>query len=105
MQMNGTLTKLMAKTDPKLYRKYLVDKKGEKVLYLHLQKAFYGMMKSALLVYQKLVSEFKSMGFVVNPYDPCIANMIVDGHQLILRWHADDLMISHIDMSAINDFL
>ncbi len=38
MQMNGTLAKLMAKTDPKLCRKYLVDKKGKKVLYLHLQK-------------------------------------------------------------------
>ncbi len=30
----------MAKMDPKLYRKYLVDKKGKKVLYLHLQKEY-----------------------------------------------------------------
>jgi hypothetical protein len=105
MQMNGTLAKLMAKMDPMLYRKYLVDKKGKKVLYLRLQKALYGMMKNALLFYQKLVSELKSMGFGVNPYDPCIAIKIVDGHQLTLRWHVDDLMISHVDMSAINDFL
>jgi hypothetical protein len=45
------------------------------------------------------------MGFVVNPYDPCIANKIVNGHQLTLRSHVDNLMISHVDMSAINDFL
>jgi hypothetical protein len=32
MQMNRTLAELMAKTDLKLYRKYLVDKKGKKVL-------------------------------------------------------------------------
>ncbi len=51
MQMSGTLAKLMAKTDPKLYRKFLVDKKGKKVLYLRLQKVLYGMMKSALLSY------------------------------------------------------
>ncbi len=95
----------MAQTDPKLYRKYLVNKKGKKVLYLHLQKALYGIIKSALLFYQKLVLELKSMGFVVNPYYPCIANKIVDGHQLTLRWNVDDLMISHVDMSAINDFL
>ena len=44
MQMNGTLAKLMVQTDPKLYRKYLVNKKGKKVLYLRLQKALYGMM-------------------------------------------------------------
>ncbi len=52
-----------------------------------------------------MVLELTSTGFVVNPYDPCIANKSVDGHQLTLRWHVDDLMISHIDMSAINDFL
>jgi hypothetical protein len=44
MQMNKTLAKLMAQMDPKLYRKYLVDKKGKRVLYLRLQKALYGMM-------------------------------------------------------------
>ncbi len=32
MQMNRTLAKLMAQMDPKLYRKYLVNKKGKKVL-------------------------------------------------------------------------
>jgi len=52
MRMNGTLAELMAKTDPKLYRKYLTDEKGKKVLYLCLQKALYGMMKSALLFYR-----------------------------------------------------
>jgi hypothetical protein len=57
MQMNGTLAELMAKTDPKLYRKFLVDKIGKKVLYVGLEKALYGMMKSALLFQQKLVSE------------------------------------------------
>ena len=50
---------------------------------------------------RRLTTELKLMGFVVNPYDPCIANKIVDRHQLRLRWHVDDLMISHIDMSAI----
>ncbi len=92
-------------TVPKLYRKYLVNKKGKKVLYLCLQKALYSMMKSAFLFYQKLVSELKLMGFVINSYDPCIANKIYDGHQLTLQWHVDDLMISHVDMSTINDFL
>ncbi len=46
MRMTGTLAELMAKTDPKLYRKYLSVEKRKKVLYLRLQKALYGMMKS-----------------------------------------------------------
>ncbi len=105
MQMNGTLAKLMAKMDPKLYRKYLVNKKGKKVLYLCLQNVLYGMMKRALLFYQKLVSELRLMGFIINPYNPCVAHKIVDGNQLTLQWHVDDLMISHINMLAINEFL
>ena len=105
MRMTGTLAELMAKTDPKLYRKYLSVEKGKKVLYLRLQKTLYGMMKSALLFYRKLVSELIEMGFVINPYDPCVANKIVNGSQLTLRWHVDDLMISHKNMADINNFL
>ena len=41
MRMNGTLAEVMAKTDPKLYRKYLTDEKDKKVLYLRLQKALW----------------------------------------------------------------
>ncbi len=40
MRMNGTLTKLMAKTDPKLYRKYLTDKK-ERKSYMYASKKHY----------------------------------------------------------------
>jgi hypothetical protein len=105
MRMNGTLAELMAKTDPKLYRKYLTDEKGKKVLYLRLQKALYGMMKSALLFYRKLISELKGMGFEINPYDPCVANKMINGSQMTLRWHVDDLMISHTSNEAISQFL
>jgi hypothetical protein len=47
--MVGTLAKLMVKTNPKMYRQYLILEKGKSMLYLRLQKALYGMMKSALL--------------------------------------------------------
>jgi hypothetical protein len=105
MCMNGTLAELMAKTDPKLNRKYLTDKKGKKVLYLRIQKALYGMIKSALLFYRKLISELKGMGFKVNPYDPCIANKMKNGSQMMVRWHVDDPMISHSSNKAISQFL
>ena len=63
------------------------------------------MMKSALLFYRKLVSELKAMGFTINPYDPCIVNKMVNGSQMTLRWHVDDLMISHKNIADINVFL
>ncbi len=49
VKMVGTLAELMVKTNPKMYRQYVVLEKGRSVLYLQLQKALYGMMKSALL--------------------------------------------------------
>ena len=49
--MVGTLAELMVKTNPTMYRQYVILEKGKSVL--HLQKALYGMMKSALLFYNK----------------------------------------------------
>ena len=59
------------------------------------------MMKSALLFYRKLVSELQEMGFEINPYDPCVANKMVNGMQMAIRWHVDDLMISHLSHDEI----
>jgi hypothetical protein len=56
----------------------------KKALYLRLQKALYGMMKSALLFYRKLRSELKEMGFEVNPYNPCIVNKMVNRSQMTI---------------------
>jgi hypothetical protein len=40
----------------------------------------------------------EAVGFVINPYDPCVANRVSDcGHQQTVVWHVDDLMISHVD--------
>jgi hypothetical protein len=41
-------------------------------------------MKSALLFYRKLVADLCSIGFTINPYDPCVANKMIDGHQLTI---------------------
>ncbi len=59
------------------------------------------MMKSALLFYKKLVGELQSMGFEINPYNPCIANKMVNGSQMTIRWHVDDLMISNLKQEEI----
>ena len=63
------------------------------------------MINSALLFYRKLISELKGMGFEINPYDPCVVNKMVNGSQMTVRWHVDDLMISHTSNEAISQFL
>jgi len=47
MKLTGTLAKLMVKTAPNIYRKYVIkDSTGKPILYVQLQKALYGMLKS-----------------------------------------------------------
>ncbi len=45
------------------------------------------------------------MGFEVNLYDPCVANKMINGSQMTVQWHVDDLMISHSSNKAISQFL
>jgi hypothetical protein len=59
------------------------------------------MIKSALLFYKKLVGKLRNMGFEINPYNPCVANKMVNGSQMMIRWHIDDLMISHLKQEEI----
>jgi hypothetical protein len=70
-----------------------------------LEKAVYGMMKSDLLFYQKWVADLTSLGFTINPYGPCVAKKIVDGHQLTIGWHVDDLLIGHPKPDTVTLFL
>ena len=55
------------------------------------------MLKSALLFYKKLKNDLESNGFWVNPYDPCVANKQINGHQMAIVWHMDNLKVSHKD--------
>jgi hypothetical protein len=60
------------------------------------------MMKSALQFNMKLVSELQEMGFEINPYDPCVANKMVNGTQMTIIWDiVDDLIISHLSQDEI----
>ncbi len=46
----------MVQVDPHLYCKYIIhNKKNQPLLYIKLTKAIYGLLKSALLFYQKLL--------------------------------------------------
>ena len=105
MILKGRLAELMVKVAPNLYRKYIsVDAKGSAILYVKMQKAIYGLLRSALHFYKKLVSDLESTGFKVNPYDPCVANKTVNGTQMTVCWHVDNLKVSHVDPKEVTKF-
>jgi hypothetical protein len=78
MCLMGRLAELMVKTSPEIYRKYIyVGSDNRPVLYVKLQKALYGCLRSALLFYQKLLKDLQDKGFELNPYGPCVANKVI----------------------------
>jgi hypothetical protein len=105
MILKGRLAELMVQVAPNLYRKYItVDKRNTPILYVKIQKALYGLLRSALLFYQKLVGDLEKNGFVLNPYDPCVANKTINGNQMTVCWHVDDLKVSHVDPGEVTKF-
>ena len=46
-------------------------------------------------------SDLENMGFEVNPHDPCVADKMVNGHQMIVCWNVDDLKVSHKEEIAV----
>ena len=45
------------------------------------------------------------MGFVLNPYDECVANKMINGKQCTIGWHADDNMISHVNSNVVTEVI
>ena len=64
MFMKGKLVELMVHIAPQIYHQYITtNNESEKILYMRVQKALYGMLKSALLFYQIFKGDLEAMGF------------------------------------------
>lgn len=103
MKIRGALVDILCELEPD-FIPYVEMEGGQKVVYVHVTKAIYGLLVSSMLFYKKLIQDLMRYGFVVNPYDPCVANKMVDGNQLTISWHVDDLKASHMKPKVIDDF-
>ena len=96
IKIRGVLVDILVDIAPEVYRTYATkDKKGTKQLLVQCQNALYGTMVASLLYYRKFVKSLTDVGFVINPYDPCIANKMIDGDQMTICFHVDDCKLSH----------
>ena len=90
----------MVQADPQIYQKFVTyDKNNQPLLYVKLSKTMYGLLRSALLFYKKLLKDLTNYKtpFVINPYDPCVANTMINGKQMTVTWHVYNLKASHVD--------
>ena len=105
MKIRGPLVDMLVDLAPEVYANYVTFEGKSKVLYVHVLKAIYGMLRSAMLFYKKLKKDLESIGFKTNPYDPCVANRMVNGKQHTVTWHVDDLKSSHVDPKVNDRFI
>ena len=77
MKITGKDVDLFLEIDPSL-AEFVVRENGMKVLYVQLDKALYGCVQSALLWYELYLSTLKELGFILNPYDLCVANATIN---------------------------
>lgn len=97
IKFEGRIAEVLEMIDPKLYRPNIVIEKVKKVLYGELYKVLYGMITASLLFWQQVTEDLMKMGYIVNPYDWCLANKIVNGAQHTIGWHVYDFIMTHID--------
>ena len=94
VKLTSDATKIMCEVNNE-YKNYVTTENNKPVLYLKLKKALYGCIMSALLWYQTFVGVLMDLGFTLNEYDPCVANLEVEGSQCTVCWYVDDNKISH----------
>ena len=104
MKITGKLVEMLVELDPHTYKDFVTIEKGVQVLHVDMWMALYGMIKSSLLYYKKWRGDLVSIGFEVNPYDPCVANRMINGHQHTVAWHVDDVKSSHVDPKVNDNF-
>ncbi len=96
IKIRGVLVDILVDIAPDVYKSYVTtDKKGMKQLLVQCQNALYGTMVASLLYYRKFTKSLTDIGFEMNPYDPCVANKMIDGEQMTICFHVDDCKLSH----------
>ena len=100
MKITGKEVDLFLEIDPSL-AEFVVIENGKRVLYVQLDKALYRCVQSALLWYELYSSTLKDMGFVLSPYDLCVANVNIKDKQYTIVWYVNDNKISHVLDSGV----
>ena len=104
MKIRGSLVDILLEIDEEKYKDFIIYRGKEKLLYVKMLKALYGMLMASILYYKKFRRDIEAIGYKVNPYDICVANKMINGKQHTLTWHVDDVKASHVDPEVNSRF-
>jgi hypothetical protein len=104
IKLSCILVDMLLDITPKVYQPFVTsDKGGAKQLIVECKNAIYGTMVASLLYYKKFTKSLISYGFEFNPYDPCVANKMIDGSQMTICFQVDDCKLSHVSPKVMDD--
>ena len=104
--LEGEVVEAIVNLEPEAYKDFLLyNCKGKAMLYVQLNKALYGTLQAALLFWKLLSNTPQEWGFIINEYDRCIANKMIDGKQCTIIWHINDLNLSHVKKAVVDNVL
>jgi hypothetical protein len=96
IKIRGILVDILVEIAPDVYKSYVSkDKKGSKQFLVQCHNALYGTMVASLLYYREFVKILTDIDFAINPYDPCVANKMIEGEQMTICFHVYDCKLSH----------
>ena len=95
---------ILCEVNPK-YKKHVRIMNGRKILYVKILRAIYGCIESAMLWYNLCTETLRRMGFILNPYDRCVANKFINGKQCTIVFHVDDNKLSHVDEKVVTEII
>jgi hypothetical protein len=105
MKITDTMVDILVDLQPSKYKEFVLLENGKRTLYVQLNKALYGTLRAALLFWRTLTAQLQEWGFVINPYNWCVANKTINGLQCTIAWHVDDLKISHADPEVVSTII
>jgi hypothetical protein len=106
IKIRGVLVDILVEIAPDVYKSYVSrNKKGMKQLLVQYQNALYGTMVASLFNCCKFVKSLTDIGFIINHYDPCVANKIIEGKQMNICFHVDDCKLSHRNKKVMDTII
>ena len=71
---------------------------------MKIERALYGLIESANygMRYEEFTGFLKSLGFVPNPYDPCVLNLNYKGERCTLVLYVDDCFVDCHESEALD---
>ncbi len=104
--IRGVLVDWLVAIAPKVDSQYVtVGKKGDKQPLVEFKNTIYGTMVAALLYYCKFAESLAKNELIMNPYDPCVWNKIINSKQCTICFHVDDCKISHVSVEVLDNII